>query len=242
MRKRVMILEDDLLTLECLSKIIKKMIPEAEIKTFTSMEGVYETVMQQKIDLFVIDIIIDTNRQGDTSGIQFIDKIRGIPQYEFTPVIFVTSLEDPKLYAYSELHSFGYIEKPFDPEYVKNVVKKAMRFSDNVYKDNTLFFRRDGVLYSIKCSEILYAESVHHKMYFHRIDGREMVIPYKTCRNIIEEADCDNLIQCSRSSIINKDYVEYVDMTNKYIKMKATQKLIDIGSTFQNRIKEEFMK
>ena len=240
MVKRVMIIADDIVTLKHLSLIVKSMFQNVEVRTFSTMENVYETAMQNKIDLFIVDIIIEKSKPGDTSGIRFVDKIRTVPEYEFTPVVFITSLEDPKLYAYSELHSFCYIEKPYDTEYVKRVVRKAMKFPDIISGDNTLFFLKDGVLYSVKISEILYAESIGHKIHFHRTDGVTLVIPYKTCRQIIEEADSASLVQCSRNLIVNRDYIENVDITNRCIKVKGLGRPLGIGVTYQKRLCREF--
>ena len=50
MVKRVMIIEDDIVTLKHLSLIVKSMFQNVEVRTFSTMENVYETAMQNKID------------------------------------------------------------------------------------------------------------------------------------------------------------------------------------------------
>lgn len=240
MGKRVMIIEDNASVLMLLSDAVRSVSDDAEIKGFLTMEGTYEAAVAGTIDLFLVDIVVNTYIQGDISGVRFVDKIRKIQRYEFTPVIFITSLEDPKLYAYSELHSLAYIEKPFDLDYLKNIIAMAMRFPDLKKNDNTLFFRKEGILFSVKSSEIICIESIRHKIHIHRISGDIMVVPYRTCRQIIEECDDDNLIQCSRNTIINRKYVDSIDFANRYIKIKGLEKLIDIGITYQRRISKEF--
>ena len=231
-----MIIEDNVSTLQHLTALVQETLEDVEVRAYSTMDNVYEAAIGSRIDLFIVDIIINKDIPGDTSGITFVNRIRMLPQYEFTPVIFITSLEDPKFYAFSELHSYGYIEKPYNPDQVKELVRKAMRFPSVKKSDSTLFFRRDGVLYSIRCSDILYAESINHKMHFYRVDSEEVIIPYKTCKQVLEEGDNDNLIQCNRSVIINLQYIEYIDMSNKCIKIKGVDKIIDIGVTFQKRI------
>lgn len=240
MNKTVLILEDNKVTLEVLSTLVAEINPNIHILKFSSMEGIYEAVFHHTVDLFLIDIVVKTEIPGDTSGIRFADKIRSVAEYEFTPIIFITSLEDPKLYAYSELHSFGYIEKPFDAERVRHLIQKALRFPRTGHADQTLFFRKDGLLFSIKSSEILYIESINHKMYFHRTDGGIMVIPYKTCKQIMDEAGDNNLVQCSRSVIVNKNYVENIDLVNRYLQLKGIDEYINIGITFQKRMSALF--
>lgn len=240
MNKRVMIVEDDSSTRQLLAEIVRTVDSEADIREFSSMDGVYETAMTVHFDLFLLDIILKQGSQADMSGIRFADKIRTVEEYEFTPIVFVTSLEDAKLYAYSKLHSFGYIEKPFDVEEVKKVISSALRYLKANRSDNSLFLRKNGILYSVKCSEIIYVESVMHKLYFHKVNGEVMVIRYKTLKEILEEADSPDFIQCSRNLVINKEYVENIDSSNKYIKMKGIKEPVSIGGTFLKKVLNEF--
>lgn len=238
--KKVLILEDNIETLLYLKKLLLTINSDIEVLTFSNMEGVYEVVLNSYIDLFIVDIIINPDSPGDTSGIRFAEKVRMITKYEFTPIIFITSLEDPKLYAFKTLHSFEYIEKPFDEEYVKSVIIQALRFPVTKSIDHILHFRRDGILFSIKCSEIIYIESVRHKQYFHLCSGAVEVIPYKTCSQILKEADCSDLLQCGRDLIINRRYIENVDLVNMYIKMKSLAKPLEIGITYRRQMAKEF--
>ena len=104
--KKVLILEDNIETLLYLKKLLLTINSDIEVLTFSNMEGVYEVVLNSYIDLFIVDIIINPDSPGDTSGIRFAEKVRMITKYEFTPIIFITSLEDPTLYAFKTLHSF----------------------------------------------------------------------------------------------------------------------------------------
>lgn len=240
MSKTVMIIEDNPDILKSLSKLVESIQSDIVVKKFSSMSGVYDTALDSTIDLFLIDIILRTDIPGDTSGMQFAATIRNVLKYEFTPIIFITSLEDPKFYAYSQLHSFGYIEKPFDVEKTKDIIQKALRFPIQSQEEHMLYFRKDRILFPICCSDILYIESINHKMYFHKSDGNVMMIPYKTCKQIISESKDDNLLQCSRNVIINRRYVEFIDFVNKYIKIQGVDNLIDIGVTYQKRIQNYF--
>lgn len=173
---------------------------------------------------------------GDTSGIRFVEAVRRINEYEFTPVIFITSLEDPAMYAYAQLHSFSYIEKPFDIDCVKDAIAKALRMPQAHINDRQMFFRSDGILFPVKCSEIIYIENIDHKAHFHKVTGEELIIPKKTCRQILEEADNDALIQCNRGVIINRNYIEHIDLTNRCIRMRGIDAGIVIGVTFVKKI------
>ncbi len=240
MPKKIMILEDNLDMLDYLASLVNKIMPEAEVVKFHSMDGVYETAMNSCIDLFIIDIIIDTVVPGDTSGIRFVEKMRGVLKYEFTPVIFITSLQDPQLYAFHHLHCYSFIEKPINTDYVEEIITKALRFPGSNLSGTELFFRKDGLIINIKSSEILYIESINHQQYFHLTNERTEVIPYKTCRQILDEIGNGNFIQCSRNTIINRCYVESIDLVNRYIKLKGVKELVNIGITYRNKMEKEF--
>ena len=45
----------------------------------------------------LLDIILDPRTSGDASGMKFADHIREVERYHFTPIIFITGLEDPSL-------------------------------------------------------------------------------------------------------------------------------------------------
>lgn len=239
MNKRVMIVEDNSSTRQLLAELVKEVEPEAEIREFATMEGVYETAMCTRFDLFLLDIIMNPKDSGDTSGMQFANKIRSVSQYEFVPIIFVTSLEDPKLYAYSRLHSFGYIEKPFEPENVKKTIHEALRYSVHSPKDATLFLRKEGILYSIKCSDVIYIECYLRKMHFHLKSEEVISVGYKTIHQIMEEADSENFVQCGRNMIINKEHIDRVDLINKQIYMKNVEKPLAVGITYWKKVLKE---
>ncbi|MFQ6931962.1 MAG: hypothetical protein ACLRR3_13355 [Eubacterium sp.] len=59
------------------------------------------------------------------SGMTFADNIREIERYKATPIIFTTSLEDPKLHAYAHLHCYQY----FDKYYREDEFKEAVQFT-----------------------------------------------------------------------------------------------------------------
>jgi len=240
MAKNIMIIEHNERTRKTLSRIAREQAPNACVEEYATMDGVYEAALNGNVSLFVVDIVMNEDVPGDTSGIRFIDSIRQVPRYEFTPVIFIAALEDPKLYAYSALNSLSYIEKPFDRSYLAEAVKKAMRFPEPAKKERIMYFRNDGVLFPVRCSELLYAESIDHRMHIYKTDGTRFSVTGHTCKRILCEYADDCLVQCSRSAIINTNYIENIDMSNKCIKMKGSDEPVVIGFTYKKMLKEIF--
>ncbi|MDE6847470.1 MAG: response regulator transcription factor [Lachnospiraceae bacterium] len=237
MEKKVLILEDNDKTAALISQLLQECGSSVKIYIEKDIERAYALVMQNRIHLFIIDIILDISRPGDTSGIRFIESVRSIAKYKYTPVIFITSLQDPEIYAYRELHCYGYIEKPFAVEQVKKLLTEALNCNIAGQDDCVLHFRKDGILYPIQCNEIIYAQSTNHTICFYLTNGTEFKISYKTCKQILEEAECDDLIQCNRGAIVNRKYISNIDIANGVITLRGNIK-VDIGIKYRTKFIE----
>lgn len=240
MNKTVLIIEDSEVQLEMLKKLVLEVKPDAEVYTVVNVDAAYAVLMDRTIDLFLVDIILDTTRPGDSSGIRLVSKVREIPKYMFTPVIFITSLEDTTKFAFTKLNCIGYVEKPFSNEEVKQLVEKAFYFPTKRDEDVFLCFSKNGVFFPVRVKEIPYIENVRHVVTVYLSNGSSLQVPYKTCRELLKEADTDCLFQCSRNTIVNKDYVLNVDIPNRYITMKDTGVKIEIGRTFKKKVLMEY--
>ncbi|MCI9439009.1 MAG: response regulator transcription factor [Lachnospiraceae bacterium] len=237
--KKVLILEDNPVMLEHLSNIVKETKTKACVFSFDNLKDAYQCVMERRIDLFIVDIILDVSLPGDSSGLRFIENVRQINHYAFTPVIVVTSLQDPKLYAYENLHCYGFIEKPFDNKQVSLLVEQALGFP-GVTQSKTLYFQKEGVTLAVECEDIVYVESVNHVLSIYTRQNDVMHIPYITIKKLLEDADSPDFIQCSRSTIVNRRYINNVDFSNRIIHLKDGMGRVDIGVTFKNSLKEMF--
>ena len=178
-------------------------------------------------------------KPGDTTGLSFAMEIRGISKYKFTPLIFITSLEDPKLYSYSQLHCFGYIEKPFSVTQVRNTILSALEFPMKEDNERCVYFRKDRIVHSVRINDIVYIEISRRKVDIH-CTYDELEIPYITCEEMLQELDSNEFIQCSRYCIINRQHIEHIDYTNRFVKMRYTDTPIEIGvimkKKFKNRV------
>lgn len=237
MEKKILILEDNIKTADLIKQLIEEYDKNAKVYIEKDLDHAYALVMQNRIHLFIIDIILDTSRPGDTSGIRFVKSLRNIVRYKHTPVIFITALQDPEIYAYRELHCYGYIEKPFAVEQVKKLLKDALDYDMIDQKDYVLHFRKDGVLYPISCCDVVYAQSTNHEICFYLANGTEFTAHYKTCKQILEEAEYDEFIQCNRGTIINRKYISNVDLSNSLITLNKNIK-VDIGIRYKKQFIE----
>lgn len=241
MRKTVLIVEDDHDQSTMLKQLVRKVNENTEVYTVDNVTQAYRILMEKTVDVFLIDIILEPTNPGDTSGVRLVERFRQMPKYMFTPVIFVTSMEDPDMYAYKGLNCTAYLEKPYDHEQVMKTVERALNYTTDKEKDITLSFKRDGILYPVKLKNIVYMESLNHVMYIHLVNRTVLEIPYKTCRCVLKEEDTLGiLIQCSRGVLVNREYVEGIDITNRFLLLKDNFGMLDVGRKYKKAVLAEF--
>lgn len=238
--KKVLVLEDNPIMLSHLCDIIRKTDTRNEIYSFDNITEAYQCALEKTMDLFVVDIILDTSRPGDASGLKFVENIRKIKQYGFVPVIFITSLEDAKLYTYEKLHCYRFIEKPFDVEQLKRLINECLDFPGSNAAEKTLYFRKEGIILAVDREDIAYVEIISHILHIHTRNKDTMKIPYITIRKFLDEADSCDFIQCSRNAVINKKFILNIDFSNRIIQMKDGLGRVDIGIMYKKYIKEWF--
>lgn len=233
-------MEDNLAAREHLLGIVGEVDGENEVHSFDNTKDAYQCAMEKTIDLFLIDIILDTSHPGDVSGLKFAENIREVASYRFTPIIFITSLEDSKLYTYEKLHCYSFIEKPFDEEKVKQAVAQCLKFPAGGKGNKTLFFRKEGIILAVEREDITYAESREHIMHIHTRREDVLKIPYLTLKKLLEEVDSVDFIQCSRNTVVNRTYIQDVDIPNRMIRLKDSYGVVEIGVMFKKSVKGFF--
>ena len=242
MLQRILIIEDQKPHRDALCSIIEKMPIDIQIYCASNIAEASQLVLKFHIHLFIIDIVLDPLNPGDVAGLDFARKIREITEYKFTPLIFLTSLEDPELYSYTQLRCFSYIEKPFEEEHIRDIIKEALEFPLKDGDDKYVYFRKEGVVYSAYTKDIIYIECARRQMKIYcRHD--EYQVPYSTCEEIMDKLDSDFFIQCSRYCIVNKRYIERIDYSNRIIKMRYIDTPVQIGivmkKLFKHRMENE---
>lgn len=152
--KQILIVEDNNKNMEKLCEVLKD-IKDVYIHKAKNSEQAYRYALEYNIDLFIVDIILNTKVFADISGLKFIESIRSINDYKFTPIIVTTSLEDPKFHAYSNLHCFRYYEKPYDYAEFKKSAVEALEYTTPKKAKEFYYYKDDGVIIPSK-QKILY--------------------------------------------------------------------------------------
>lgn len=235
--KKVMIIEDNKAEVEALTEVVKRVDSQAIVESTDSIGTALEYAVANNVSLFIVDIVLFPEKRTDTSGIDFVETIRNMPQYKFVPVIFVSSLKDPRLYAYRNLHCYSYIQKPLLYSEMEPVVREALEFKYVIEDEKPLRLRQDKVLYIIKKQDIIYASSKASKMTI-VTDKERYGFYYLSCNELMEQLDSEKFIKCSRNSIVNKEHIAVVDRNNNIIRLRGCKDIVKIGKIYR----KEFLK
>ena len=233
--KHVLIIEDNVYAMENVFKTIKN-IPYVIVLKAQNSEQAYKFSIEYTIDLFIVDIILNSNELGDVSGIHFVERIRRIEKYYFTPIIFTTSMEDPQLYAFAQLHCYEYFEKPYDNIKFKKCVKEALKFETVEDELEFYSFKCDGIICPIKTDDIVFFENKITNLLIHCSNGDVLSAPYKSFKKLMLELSSNKFIKCNRNIIINKNFVKTIDPVNRYIAMTDGHGTFDIGQRMVKRV------
>lgn len=233
----MLIIEDNKAEVKALKKVVEHVDQNADIAAVDNIGQALEHAVKNTISLFIVDIVLVPKKITDTSGIDFVEAIRNMPQYKFVPVIFVSSLDDPRMYAYQDLHCYSYIQKPLFYSEVEPVVKEALGFTRSSEDDKPLRLKQDNVLYVIPKQDIIYACSKAYKMTI--VTKKEVYgFYYLTCNELMQKLDSPDFIQCSRFAIVNCRQISSVDKSNDIIQFRDCKDVVKIGGFF----KKEFIK
>lgn len=234
-KKNILLVEDSEYYMNLICNTLSK-ISDINIYKATCSAEAYKYAMEMSISVFIVDLILNTNVLGDVSGIKFIERMRTIEKYKFVPVIITTSLEDPKLHSYSYLHCYRYFEKAFDTNELVETVLEVLKYESPKEKTKIIYYKREGLLFSINTNDIIYIENCNRFIKYHCVDGIHTA-PYQSCKKIIQEMESTDFIQCSKNTIVNRKYILCVDSINRYITLMNEYGTLDIGP----RMKKEFM-
>lgn len=220
MKRNVLIIEDNKTCREALAELTQKCDTVGAVFCVDNSADAYKYAIEEEIDLFLVDIVLDGEKAHDVSGIVFVDRLREIKRYEFTPVIFITSLVDEAMNAFHNLHCFDYIEKPFDMEKVRKVINAALKapLSDDREKE-VFYYKKDGVLYALNFDRIIYLEAYFRNITIYTLD-ETVELNYMSLKQIIAELPRKLFIQCSRNAVVNRMFIEYVDKANQIVKLR----------------------
>jgi DNA-binding LytR/AlgR family response regulator len=232
MQKKILVLENKKNYIRILKEIEKNITDDVDFIYACNVNEGIAAAMHMKIDIFIADF--DIRAVNGMTGIDFIENIRHFDKYRFTPVIALSEAEDPAKYVYEKLHCYSYITKPLNEDYLKSVISEVLLFN-HVTVSEYGFFKIDGVFHMIKAKDIVHVE-LHSKEIIIITPKCKYNVPYITCDQFLAKYKSDAFIRCSKNAIVNVNYIQSVDMTNRFIQLVDNYGHIGIGMAYKKNI------
>lgn len=121
MGKRVLIVDDS----ESIREVVSFTLENAGHEVVKGVDGADAL---QYLDGSKFDLIITDLHMPNLDGIGFIRKVRSMPEYQYVPILFLTTeSQTTKKMEAKEAGATGWIIKPFVPEKLLAAINKVVR-------------------------------------------------------------------------------------------------------------------
>lgn len=176
-------------------------------------------------------VLMDINLEGELTGI---DLARIFQGQRATPIIFITSFDDPETFAKAkQTGPYAYLIKPFKPDELQRSIELAIQHAhvdgEQVFENNeevilasTCFFVKDrNKLIKIKLEEILWVE-VEDKYCMLHTKERKFTLR-QSLKDLAEKLDPSLFVQTHRSFIVNAAEIEDIDMSLFIVRINGAE-------------------
>lgn len=235
--KNILILEDNIITRRELSQVVKELAPYSRIYETDSACEALDIADKCDISLFIVDIsLAPKDKEKDSQGADFAVNIRENSKYAFTPIIIVSVYKDRKNLLYSNAHIYRFIDKPYDRECAKDVIRETLHYECGGENNNRLVYNINGLVETVDLDTVMYVKGAVQKICIQSVGGY-LEAPYNNCRSFMKEADDERFVQCSRNLIVNVHYISDVDLKGGYLTLKSCKETLK----FSRRYKKELL-
>lgn len=235
--KKVLVLEGEPQLGKKISEIVCMHDQNACVFQTSELAKAYQIVMSHDIELMIVDVVLNKGNPEDILGLKFVADVREMEKYGFVPIIVLSALSDEKLHVYSDLHCYGFLEKPFSTQVFSELVRDALRFRREERKRIFIHFRQGGIIYPVRIKDIVFIEHKRRKMYVHTKD-EEIEIPYHTCKQTLSELEEYGFVLCARGIVVNLDYIYALDTANHFVVLKESLGCLEMGRKYSKKIKD----
>jgi two-component system LytT family response regulator len=234
--RNILIVEDNLQQREYFAKIALEINQNIKVKTAASAKEAFKIAKENDIDAFFIDI-----RLVDDNGIKLAKKLRCFQKYKFTPMIFITALPTKEMEAFHDIHAYDYLIKPFKKSVLEQIMRNILidyfeSIDDQQEKYLILDFK--GIKQKISLSNICYIEYRYRKIVI-VTQYEEIIYKHISIKKFITQLD-RRFIQVHQSFVVNKEFVEKIDLRQKEIALLKRKERIPIGTNYKKKIGEIF--
>lgn len=241
MEKNILIVDSDSRQRLRIAKVVHWAAAESNtrVKIYKAVNtGRAARILEQyDIDMLLLNTNFQRDFLEELPGIRLVEELRRREKYMFLPVIFISSREEMRKYAFAELNCLGYQPYEFDGETLEKVIKKGLYHTTRRDRDVELCLKAKSILYPVRVKDIIYIESQNKELLFWLKDGSVVRGSYRTLLDINTKIKNRSFLQCGRDTIINREYVEKADEKTVYLKNGEKSICVNIGVRYRNAVK-----
>ena len=241
----ILILEDNAHVSDRLKNLIEKNVNNAEVFLCSNVDEAWLKINKYRIDLFLLDIILDGKNKNDSSGILFAQSVREIAKYKMTPIIFVTSLIGWEADLLKTIHCHDYIEKPLGDG--KIAISKILNAIEAIQsrpipkRVEYIPLHYDGIGYMLAVKDIICIENKKGVLYVYLKDEK-IEIPRISLKKVLELVDEDTFLIPMHGIAINPVFISKINFSEKEIFMHKMCHSIRIGERKMKKFKEDYKR
>ena len=118
---RICVIDDELVSLNVISAVLKR-TDDHVVERFSSATQALVRCRETTFDMVLVDY-----QMPDINGVKCVKKLRGMPGYQFVPIIMLTADEDRALRLEAiNAGATDFLNKPFDPEELRVRVRNLL--------------------------------------------------------------------------------------------------------------------
>jgi two-component system, LytTR family, response regulator len=243
MKLTCLILDDEEIAINHLSKYINK-IPYLDlIACFTNPKQAIDYLQENEVDLIFLDIQMPNN---ELDGIDFLNIMGNRYNY-----IFTTAHPEYALKSY-EYNALDYLHKPFSFERFANAISKVYdKFIDKNTKnikiktispqepqpiitsksEDYVFIKTDNRMQKVNFAEILFVEGLGNYVTIHTTKGKFVTL--LNVKDLEENLPSEMFMRVHRSYIISLGKIEFVEGNQIFLDKDTS---IPLGETYKNQL------
>ena len=215
---KILLAEDNRGAVRRIVEYIGKISGELEVISFAGAGEALRYARENEIALFIIDIQLE-----DYKGTDLAKQLRGLPEYRYTPIIFETGLAGEELSAYRDVKCYSFLVKPF---------------GENRREGRRIQLEQKQFILEYAAEDIVYIEAFGKKLVIHtdnRLSGRkEDTVSGYTLAGMLALLEGGPFVQCHKSYIVNRDYIDRIDKAGRKIYLKGFTEVVPVGNKYQD--------
>ena len=242
MRKRVLIVDCDSRQIQRIAGVVKETALQSgkgmDIYAACTLQEAEVIMEETDIDILILDTVYKGMELEEYPGIKWARSVRDREKYIPLPIIFISSVSEPKMYAYREINCLGFLPRQFKAEQLRKVLEKAMHHITLREGDKSICVRAQGIVYPLRIKDILYVEVLNRVLYIYKIDGTVLEMSHKPLRDFQMEVNSKCLVQCNKSMLINILYVDNLDQEGEYVTLAKDDIQLLVGKKYLPAMQE----